>query len=124
MIGQYYVAQGGAVQVRDLVYGALQQAGFSVAATGEWSATAERGSQGKSVMLGALAGKKGRHVIIGITFSTDAQGNTVVQLTEGATGISGGVIGIHQAETIYRETYNHIGQTLQAQGLLLTGGDV
>lgn len=122
MAGHFFAVSGDPVRARDTVFFALQNQGFTVTRTDEWTARAERGSKGASIMLGAFAGKSGRHVILDIFISADAQGNYVITLQQGTSGWSGGVIGSNQADSIYSEIYNTVGQTFQQAGVLLTGG--
>lgn len=58
MKGYRCLVNGDLTAARDIVYGVLTDQGFTVTRIDEWSADAERGSSGKSVVLGAFAGKK------------------------------------------------------------------
>ena len=122
MAGHFFVVSGDPVRARETVLSALQNQGFAVTRTAEWAARAERGSKGASIMLGAFAGKSGRHVILDIFLSADAQGNFVITLQQGTSGWSGGIIGSGQADSIYSDIYNAVGLTFQQAGVLLSGG--
>ncbi|MDR2197715.1 MAG: hypothetical protein LBO07_07140 [Coriobacteriales bacterium] len=122
MAGYGFTVSGDAAAARDTVYQVLQGQGFTVAPKDEWSAFAERGGQGVSVVLGAFAGKKGRHVKLDISCAGNGQGNTSIQLVQGTSGISGGLIGKSQADSIYNEMYGLIAQAFQSSGILLAQG--
>jgi hypothetical protein len=101
------------ILARDTVYTTLQNNGFAVTQTDQWSARAERGSKGASIMLGAFAGKKGRHLILDIACATDEQNNLAVTITQGTSGISGGLIGKSQADSAYSDVYQTLHDTFQ-----------
>ena len=122
MAGHGFVVSGDQAVARETVYSALQNQGFTVTPTGDWSAHAERGSKGASIALGALAGKSGRHVVLDITCESDAQGNLVITLTQGTSGISGGIIGKGQADSLYADIYAVIGTAFQSAGVFVAGG--
>ncbi|MDL2237058.1 hypothetical protein LJC56_04410 [Christensenellaceae bacterium OttesenSCG-928-K19] len=74
-------------------------------------------------MLGAFAGKKGRHVKLRVTCQTSPEG-VVITLVQGTSGISGGIIGMDQASTLYADIYNTVGLTFQQAGVLISGGNL
>ena len=120
MKGYSFSTSGDPAAARDIVYRVLGEQEFTVAQTGEWSADAERGSSGKSVILGAFAGKKGRHVKLQINCQPEAEG-CVITLTQGTSGFSGGLIGVSQANKIYNGVYESITAALQGEGILTSG---
>jgi hypothetical protein len=124
MKGHQFVITGDPAAARDAVYQSLRDQGFTVTPNGDWAALAERGSKGASLVLGAFAGKSGRHVKLDITSAQDGAGNLVVSLLQGTSGISGGLIGKSQADQIYRDVYNTIGSSFQQSGALVGGGDL
>jgi len=105
---------------RDTVYSILGNLGFAVTQQDSWSARAERGSKGASIVLGAFAGKSGRHVILDVTFVTTPEGYLEATFTEQTSGMSGGLIGMNQAKKIYAEIYDSVGMTLQNSGMLIS----
>lgn len=105
---------------RDIVYGVLTDQGFTLTRTDEWSADAERGSSGKSVIFGAFAGKKGRHVKLQIKCQPGPEGSSIT-LTEGTSGLSGGLIGRNQANDIYAGVYDAIGAAFKKAGVSASG---
>ena len=123
MAGHRFVVSGDPARARETVYAALSGQGFSVRPNGDWAAVAERGSAGASIAFGALAGKKGRHVILNIAFQTAPEG-FIVLLTQGTSGVSGGLIGMGQASAIYNEIYNSVGAAFQNAGVLVSGGAI
>ena len=109
---------------RNTVYSVLQGQGFTVNQTSDWTAHAERGSQGASIAFGAFTGKAGRHVILDIACTGDGYGNLVVTLTQGASGMSGGLIGVGQANSLYADVYNAIEAAYRGAGVLLATNTV
>jgi len=119
MAGFRFMTTGDYLVARDVVYTTLQNQGFTIEVTGDWSARAERGSQGASILLGAFSGKSGRHLILDIASTSEASGNVVIALTAATSGMSGGLIGMSQAKKAYKETYDAVGTALQAAGVLV-----
>ena len=105
---------------RDIVYGVLEEQGFTVRHKDEWSADAERGSLGMTVILGAFAGKKGRHIKLHISCQPGVE-ETVIALTRGTIGIAGGLISVIQADRIYTGIYNAIRTAFQTAGIMASG---
>ena len=122
MAGHRYFVSGDPVIARNTVYAVLQDQGFTVTPTSDWSARAERGSKGASFALGAFAGKEGRHVILNISCQNDPAGSFVITLEQGASGMSGGLIGMKQAKDVYNGIYQTVGAAFQSAGVLLSGG--
>lgn len=123
MKGHQFVVSGDPLAARNTVYAALEQQGFKLNHTSEWSADAERGSAAASIFLGALAGKGGRHVKLQVVCQTSPEG-CVITLTQGTSGVSGGVIGMNQATTVYSDIYNAVGQAFQNAGVLISGSNI
>ena len=123
MKGHRFVVSGNPYTARNTVYSILENQGFALTHIDDWSADAERGSSGASIMLGALAGKEGRHVKLRVTCQTCPEG-VVITLVQGTSGISGGLIGMDQASTLYSNIYNAIGSTFQGAGVLISGGNL
>ncbi|MDR0791642.1 MAG: hypothetical protein LBE47_03775 [Methanomassiliicoccaceae archaeon] len=120
MKGYCFSVVGDPAAARDIVYGVLTDQGFTMTRIDEWSADAERGSSGKSVIFGAFAGKKGRHVKLQIRCQSTSEGLTVT-LTQGTSGYSGGLIGKGQADSIYTGVYDAISAALQNAGISASG---
>ena len=123
MKGHKFLVSGDPTVARNTVYATLQNQGFTLSQINDWSAHAERGSSGESIVLGALAGKQGRHVKVHISCNSAPEG-TVITLTQGTSGISGGVIGMSQANKIYSDIYNTVGAAFQNAGVLISGGSL
>ena len=120
MAGHRYVVSGDPATARNTVYAALENQGFALTQVDDWSARAERGSQGASIALGAFAGKQGRHVILDVTCSTSPEG-VVITLVQGTSGVSGGLFGMEQARSLYADIYNSVGLAFQGAGVLISG---
>jgi len=109
---------------RNTVYSTLESQGFTLTQFDDWSARAERGSKGASVALGAFAGKEGRHVILDIVCQAAPEGGLAITLTQATSGMSGGLIGMKQAKSLYSDIYNSVGTAFQNAGVLLSGGNI
>ena len=123
MGGHRFVVNGDAARARETVYAALVSQGFTLTPIDDWSANAERGSSVASAMLGALAGKKGRRVKLRVTCQSVPEGS-IITLTQGTSGMSGGLIGMSQAKAIYSDIYNAVGAAFQNAGVLISGGNI
>ncbi|MDR0198787.1 MAG: hypothetical protein LBI08_03490 [Methanomassiliicoccaceae archaeon] len=120
MKGYDFLVSGDPAVARDIVYGVLNDQGFTLIKTDEWSAVAERGSSGKSIILGAFAGKKGRHVKLQIKCQSNSEG-LAIALVQGTSGLSGGLIGKGQADSIYTGIYEAITAAFQDADVLISG---
>jgi hypothetical protein len=123
MKGYCFSVSGDPSAARDIVYGILTDQEFTLTRNDEWSADAERGSSGKSIGLGAFAGKKGRHVKLNIKCQPGSE-RLDITLTEGTSGLSGGLIGKSQANKIYTGVYDAIGEAFKNAGLSASGNQL
>ena len=123
MKGHKYIVGGDPAMARDTVYTTLTNQGFKIKPINDWSAEAERGSAGASIVLGAFAGKKGRHVKLRISCQTVPEG-LAIEVMQGTSGSSGGLIGVKQAADIYSGIYNTVGAAFQNAGVLISGGSL
>ena len=124
MAGHRFIVGGDAVMARNTVYSTLEVQGFTLTQIDDWTARAERGSKGASIALGAFAGKEGRHVMLDISCQAAPDGSLAITLMQGTSGMSGGLIGMKQAKTLYADIYNSVGMAFQSAGVLISGGDV
>jgi len=104
---------------RKVIAEALQSQGFAVSSTPENGFLAKRGSAGKTLLLGAMAGKSFQVSFV-VDFMVDDQGRLVARLGRNMTSgaLKGGVIGASRTNTVFEETANAIGAALTAQGVL------
>jgi len=123
MKGYCFSVSGDPAAARDIVYGVLTDQGFTLTQIDEWSAEAERGSAGKSIILGAFAGKKGRRVKLQIKCQATPEG-TAITLGENTSGLSGGLIGLSQANSIYNGIYDAVGAAFRNAGVSASGNPV
>ena len=123
MKGYKFLVSGEPTMARDTVYSTLVNQGFTLAPINDWAAVAERGSSGASIMLGALAGKKGRHVKLDVACQTVEEG-TLITLSQGTSGMSGGLIGMSQANKIYSDIYIIVGAAFRNAGVLVSESNV
>jgi len=121
MAGYQYVVSGDPALARNTVYKVLESQGYRITTTGEWTARAERGSQGASIAFGGFTGKAGRYVVLDIACQSDPQGNLVVSFLQGTSGWSGGLMGRKQAQSLYSDFYNAVSQAFQGAGVLISG---
>jgi|GEM_PF-769825 len=119
MKGHSFLVNGDRAAARDIVYGTLTGQGYSLIRIDDWSAEAEKGSSGKSIVLGAFAGKKGRHVKLRVVCQSKSEGFTI-SLIQGTSGFSGGLIGVSQANKIYASIFDDIRTVLQTSGILVS----
>ncbi|BDF57837.1 hypothetical protein CE91St36_06540 [Christensenellaceae bacterium] len=123
MKGHRFVVSGDPAMARNTVYTTLENQGFTLTHVDDWSADAQRGSSGASVLLGAFAGKKGRHVKLRVSCQSSPEG-TVITLIQGTSGASGGLIGVSQASGLYSDIYDAVGLTFQNAGVLVSNGNL
>lgn len=123
MKGYKFVVGGDPAMARNTVYATLENQGFALTHIDDWSADAERGSSGASVIFGAFAGKKGRHVKLRVSCQSAPEG-TVITLMQGTSGASGGLIGVRQASALYSDIYNVVSLTFQNAGVLISSGNL
>ena len=117
--GMQFVASGDGKVARDIVLDTFKRYEWRVQLKGEWEGVAERGSKAASFWGGAMAGKGGRYVELKIKVSANAQGNAVIDLIEGKSGMSGGLIGISQAKEVYQNLYDAVGGALTSAGIFV-----
>lgn len=123
MKGYRFIVSGDPVTARETVYSVLANQGYTITRNDEWSGFAERGSASASILLGALAGKSGRHVKVNI-FCQSTHDGTCITLSQGTSGMSGGVIGMSQAQKVYSDIYNTVGAAFQNAGVLISGSNI
>ena len=119
MAGQSFIVKGDPVVARNTIYTVLINQGFKLTQVDDWSARAERGSEGASIAFGSLTGKAGRYVKLYIACQSSQDG-IVITLTQGTSGMSGGVIGVGQAEKLYTDVYNIASEAFQNAGVLIS----
>ena len=117
--GMQFVAAGDSLMARDVVLGVFTRNQWRINMKGDWEGTAEHGSRAASFWGGAFAGKGGRHVLLNIKVAQTPDGNTMIELIEGKSGFSGGIIGVTQAKEVYQEMYDNVGVALTAAGLFI-----
>jgi predicted dithiol-disulfide oxidoreductase (DUF899 family) len=95
-------------------------AGFTVARNPNGSLQATRGSMGKTLLLGAMAGKN-FHVTFTVEFYGDEQGNLIARLNRNVSGgaLKGGAIGANMTNNAFVDTGTSLTGAFTAQGILL-----
>jgi len=96
-------------------------AGFTVERNPNGSLQATRGSLGKTLLLGAMAGKN-FHVTFTVEFYSDEQGNLIARLNRNVSGgaLKGGAIGANMTNNVFIETATSLNASFAAHGILLT----
>ena len=99
---------------------ALEAAGFTVTLNPNGSFLATRGSLSRTLLLGAMAGKK-FHVTFNVEFFSDPQGNLIARLNRNVSGgaLKGGAIGANMTNNAFLETGNALTASFSAAGVLL-----
>jgi hypothetical protein len=118
--GTEFVVAGRLDQAVPFVYSALESAGFRSTATGPGVSRIERGSLGKTVALGAFAGKN-FHVSFILSFRLDERGNSYFRFEADGAGsaVKGGAIGYARSKKIFEEATTSIRNATAANNLLL-----
>ena len=100
---------------------ALEGAGFSVTTNPNGTFQATRGSLSRTLLLGAMAGKK-FHVTFTVEFFSDPNGNLVARLNRNVSGgaLKGGALGANMTNNAFLDTANALIAALSAAGILLT----
>jgi hypothetical protein len=119
MAAHQFFVTGDPLVVRDTLDGALAAIGFASEYSDPYTGTAKRGSKGKSFWLGAMAGKKGQYLELGLSLRAAPDGTTVVGVSRRTSGAMGGVIGVANADASWAEIVAQLRGSLYATGLLL-----
>lgn len=100
---------------------ALERAGFTVTLNPNGTFQATRGSLSRTLLLGAMAGKK-FHVTFTVEFFSDPNGNLIARLNRNVSGgaLKGGALGANMTNNAFLDTANALIASLTASGLLLT----
>jgi hypothetical protein len=109
---------------RDAAYGAVAEGlaatGFDVTWGGDGTATAERGSKGKSLVLGALS--KDTYMRLTLVVQSGGDGTTIT-LMPATSGLAGGLIGMRRSKKAFAATADAIRAALAARGGNTRGGE-
>lgn len=107
---------GDPTRARASVMQALESRGFTVVWQDDWSATAEKGSKGRQMLLGGFA----PHLQVGISLHAIEQG-TVVRLIRPSTGISGGLMARAKSVKQFNGIADDLLAAFRQAGVLLDG---
>ncbi|MDP9026134.1 MAG: hypothetical protein M3N46_01085 [Actinomycetota bacterium] len=109
---------GDAEGAKQLVLAALSNSGWTVNAKDAWNFEITRGSKGKSLWLGAMAGKD-FYIPFSLGFSSDPNGHLVARLSRDSVmgAVRGGAIGASKAATVFGETADTIGAAATSAGI-------
>jgi len=100
---------------------ALESQGFTITVNPNGTYQATRGSLSKTLLLGAMAGKK-FHVTFTVEFFSDPEGNLIARLNRNVSGgaLKGGAIGANMTNNAFLETANALFTSFTSAGILLT----
>ena len=103
---------------KQLVLATLSADGWAVAAKDAWNFEITRGSKGKSMWLGAMAGKD-FYIPFSLGFSADPNGHLIARLSRDSLmgAVRGGAIGASKAATVFGETADMIGTAVTQAGI-------
>ena len=119
-----FTLSGDQTAARDIVLAATAAQGFAPQATNEWSYLLTRGSNGKSLLLGALAGKD-FYLKFGVDFSVAGDG-FVARLSRDVAGsaLRGGVIGASKASDAFQQLADAVGAAATQAGIYVANRTV
>jgi hypothetical protein len=106
-------------QARERVTAAVSAQGFTLDSTPNGGFVVSRGSMGRTLLLGAFAGKN-MHLRFDIQFFSDDQQRIVVRLSRDlASGaLKGGVIGASKTANSFADFVNATGAALHSAGVV------
>ena len=119
-----FTLSGDQAAARDIVLAATAAQGFAAEATNEWSYLLTRGSNGKSLLLGALAGKD-FYLKFGVDFSVAGDG-FVARLSRDVAGsaLRGGVLGASRASEAFQQLADAVGAAATQAGIYVANRTV
>ena len=119
-----FTLSGDQTAARDIVLAATAAQGFAAQATNEWSYLLTRGSNGKTLLLGAMAGKD-FYLKFGVDFSVAGDG-FVARLSRDVAGsaLRGGVIGASKASDAFQQVADAVGAAATQAGIYVANRTV
>ena len=119
-----FTLSGDQTAARDIVLAATAAQGFAAQATNEWSYLLTRGSNGKTLLLGAMAGKD-FYLKFGVDFSVAVDG-FVARLSRDVAGsaLRGGVIGASKASDAFQQVADAVGAAATQAGIYVANRTV
>ena len=119
-----FTLSGDQAAARDIVLAATAAQGFAAQATNEWSYLLTRGSNGKTLLLGAMAGKD-FYLKFGVDFSVAGDG-FVARLSRDVAGsaLRGGVIGASKASSAFQQLADAVGAAVTLAGIYVANRTV
>jgi hypothetical protein len=119
-----FTLSGDQAAARDIVLAATVTQGFAPQATNEWSYLLTRGNNGKSLLLGALAGKD-FYLKFGVDFSV-AGDAFVARLSRDVAGsaLRGGVLGASKASDAFQQLADAVGAAATQAGVYVANRTV
>ncbi|MDO8361803.1 MAG: hypothetical protein Q7V88_02825 [Actinomycetota bacterium] len=110
-----FVVAGDAGRAKATVVDALQSRKFKLTWSGEWDATAERGSKIANALAGALA----QYFKVGVMVRSAPDGNGVIRLEKSSKGYMGGAVGAHRTTKNFDALSADLETTFGAAGVLV-----
>jgi hypothetical protein len=111
-----FTVVGDAERAKVTAVDALQQKGFRIEWSDEWSATAEKGSKVKNALLGGFA----QYIKLGLEVrSASMPGHSVIRLTQGSKGYAGGALGVSKTNKARNQLRDELAAIFQNAGVLV-----
>lgn len=112
-----FVVAGDVERAKATAVGALQQRGFRLSWSDQWTATAEKGSKAKTALLGGFS----QYINLKLEVrSTQAPEQSVIRLTQGSKGFMGGALGVAKTNKARNQLREELSTTFQRAGVLVT----
>ncbi|PJI84905.1 hypothetical protein [Luteimicrobium subarcticum] len=102
-----------AAEAREIAYGTLASAGFTITPESEFTATCERGSAAMTLLFGAMAGKSRQHLRLRVTVFAAPDGpGSVVRVERVSSGTGAGIVGMARVRSLHREHRDQVAAAL------------
>ena len=111
-----FVIVGDPARARETASAALQAREFVMHWSGDWTATAIKGSKTKAALLGALS----HYMEVGVGVMALDADNSVVRIDSLTTGWLGGIWGVKKTDDAFNELRDALGQAFDLAGVLVT----
>jgi hypothetical protein len=115
-----FTITGDPARARQTAVGALSARQFTLAWTDEWTASAERGSRTKNVLLGAFA----QYFKVGVAVRSLDDDHSVVRVESLTSGWMGGLWGANKTKSNLRELRTELGTAFESAGVLVDVRDL
>ncbi len=108
-----FTVTGDPAAAKQATAAALEGDGYRIEWLDDWHATVERGSKGKSAMLGAFAKP---YLKLDLRVSSVANAQSLVTLEQDSKGYLGGAVGVQKTKKAFAALRDVVEGALRAQG--------